>query len=96
MADKEKRLRKLLSKLCIKGQFKLVAKLEEAHPVLIQDKRCVSRNKLTEKDSYLMAIEQGYIFPEEDVYYMVSTNPRNKQLVEQKYLTNAFANIKNK
>ena len=93
MADKEKRLRKILSKMSIKGRFKLAATLEEAHIVLI-DERKRPGFCLLEKDSYLMAIEQGYIFPEEGVYYLVSTNPRNRQLVEQKYLTNAFAEVK--
>ena len=95
MADKEKRLRKILSKMGTKGQFKLVATLEEAHLVLVNE-RGHSKFHLTTKDSYLMAIEEGCIFPEEEVYYLVSTNPRNRQLVEQKYLTNAFANVKPK
>ena len=93
MADKEKRLRKILSKMNIKGRFKLAATLEEAHLVLI-DARERSKFYLVEKDSYLIAIENGYIFSEEGVYYLVSANPRNRQLVEQKYLTNAFADIK--
>ena len=93
MADKEKRFRKILSKMCIKGQFKLVDTLEEAYIVLVNE-RGHSKFHLTTKDSYLMAIEEGCIFPEEEVYYLVSTNPRNRQLVEQKHLTNAFANVK--
>ena len=95
MADKEKRLRKLLNKIGTKGQFKLVATLEEAHLVLMNE-RGHSKFHLATKDSYLMAIEEGCIFPEEEVYFVVSTNPRNRQLLEQKYLTNAFANVKSK
>ena len=79
----------------IKGQLKLVATLEEAHLVLT-DERERHKFYLVEKDSYLMAIEQGHIFFEEEVYFVVSSNPRNRQLVEQKYLTNAYANIKTK
>ena len=93
MADKEKRLRKILSKMNIKGRFKLAATLEKAHLVLI-DERKRSRFYLVEKDSYLIAIENGYIFSEEEVYFVVSSNPRNRRLVEQKYLTNAFADVK--
>ena len=95
MADKEKRFRKILSKKGWKGKLKLVATLEEAHLVLI-DERGHAKFHLTGKDSYLRWIEKGYIFPEEEVYYLVSANPRNRQLVEQKYLTNAFANVKPK
>ena len=93
MADKEKRLRKLLVKMSMKGRLKLVASLEEAHLVLVNE-RGHSKVQLIGKDSYLMMIEKGYIFPEEEVYYLVSTNPRNRKLIEQKYLTNAFASVK--
>ena len=93
MADKEKQLHKILSRLGLKGRLKLVASLDEAHLVLVNE-RGHGRFHLTGKDSYLMAIEKGYIFPEEEVYYLVSTNPRDKKNIERKYLTNAFANIK--
>ena len=91
MADKEKRLRKILVKINMKGRLKLVASLDEAHLVLVQDKQCVSRTKLIGKDSWLIMIEKGYTFPEEEVYYVVSPNPRDRKHIEEKYLTNAFA-----
>ena len=91
--DKEKRLRKILVKMNMKGRLKLVASLEEAHLVLVNE-RGHGRVQLIGKDSYLMAIEKGYIFPEEEVYYLVSTNPRDKKNIERKYLTNAFASVK--
>ena len=75
MADKGKRLRKILSKMNLKGQFKLVATLEEAHLVLVNE-RGHSKFHLTGKDSYLTVIEEGYIFPEEEVYYLVSGTRR--------------------
>ena len=95
MVDKEKRFRKILSKFALKGKLKLVATLEEAHLVLINEKGH-AKFHIAGKDSYLRWIEKGHIFPEEEVYYLVSANPRNRQLVEQKYLTNAFADIKRK
>ena len=94
MEDKEKRLRKILVKICMKGKLKLVGSLEEAHLVLVGDRQCVSRTKLIGKDTYLLIIEKGYTFPEEDVYYLVSTNPRDMKHIEQKFLTNAFAMVK--
>ena len=94
MADKEKRLRKILVKINMKGRLKLVATLEEAHLILVQDKRCASRTKLIGKDTYLEMEEKGYTFPEEEVYYTVSTNPRDRKHIEEKYLTNAFAAVK--
>ena len=95
MADKEKRLRKLLSKKGWKGQFKLAASLDEAHLVLVNE-RGHAKFHLAWKEVYLKWIERGHTFPEEEVYYLVSPNPRNRQLVEQKYLTNAFATVKPK
>ena len=96
MADKEKRLRKILSKLGLRGRLKLVASLDEAHLVLVQDKQCASRSKLIGKDSWLIFIERGYTFPEEDVYYVISSNPRDRKHIEEKYLTNTFACIQTK
>ena len=66
MADKDKQLRKILVKINMKGRLKLVATLEEAHLVLVEDKQCASRTKLIGKDTYLRMIEKGYIFPEEE------------------------------
>ena len=94
MADKEKRLRKILVKICMKGKLKSVGSLEEAHLVLVEDRQCSSRTKLIGKDTYLIMIEKGYTFPEEEVYYLVSTNPRDRKHIEQKFLTNAFAVVK--
>ena len=96
MADKEKRLRKILTKLGMKGRLKLVASLDEAHLVLVQDKQCASRTKLIGKDSWLIFIERGYTFPEEDVYYVISPNPRDRKHIEEKYLSNAFASLQTK
>ena len=96
MADKAKRLRKILDKLGLKGRLKLVASLDEAHLVLVQDKRCASRTKLIGKDGWLIFMERGYTFPEEDVYYVISSNPRDRKHIEEKYLTNAFACMQTK
>ena len=96
MADKEKRLRKILDKLGLKGRLKLVTSLDEAHLVLVQDKRCASRTKLIGKNSWLIFMERGYTFPEEDVYYVISSNPRDRKHIEKKYLTNAFACMQTK
>ena len=95
MADKEKRLRKLLAKSALKGQLKSVATLEEARIVLIiLDIQSLSKFHFVSKDTYLKMIERGYTFPEENFYYLVSTNPRNSKRIEERYLTNAFAFVK--
>ena len=94
MADKEKRLRKILEKMGWKGKLKSVATLEDAHIVLIVDRQCCKKVQLIGKDTYLKMIERGYTFPEEDVYYSVSTNPRDMERIEKKYLSNRFSTTK--
>ena len=93
MADKEKRFRKILVKKGWKGKLKLVATLEEAHIILVNNKERSIVN-IIGKGTYLEMIEKGYTAPEEEVYYVVSTNPRNTLHIEQKMLTNAFAAIR--
>ena len=90
MADKEKRLRKILIKRGWKGKLKLVTTLEEARIILVNDKEH-SKIQLIGKGIYLEMIEKGYTAPEEEVYYVVSTNPRNAWHIEHKMLSNAFS-----
>ena len=75
MADKEKQFRKVLAEVGLKGRLKLVTSLDEAHLVLVHDKQCASRTKLIGKDSWLIFTERGYTFPEEDVYYVIFSQP---------------------
>ena len=96
MADKEKRFRKILLKKGMKGKLKLVDTLEEAHFVLVEDRRYWRKSRFIGKEVYLKIIERGYTFPEEDVYYLVSTNPRDMKHIEQKFLSSASANMKTK
>ena len=92
MADKEKRLRKILVKRGIKGKLKLVDTLEEAHIIIVENRN--DKTKLIGKDSYLGMVENGYTFPEETVYFTVSSNPRDKMHIEKTMLSNAFATTK--
>ena len=77
MADKEKRLRKILSKKGFKGHFKSAATLEEAHIIIIENGQSMTKTQLIEKDSYVMALENGYTFPENRVHYLVPSNSRD-------------------
>ena len=77
MADKEKRLRKILSKKGWKGRLKSVATLEEAHMIIIEDGQSKTKTQLVDKDTYVMALENGYTFPEDRVYYLIPSNPRD-------------------
>ena len=77
MADKEKRLHKILCRRGMKGKLKSVATLEEAYMIIIEDGQSMTKNKLMRKDNYLIALENGYTFPEDKVHYLVPSNPRD-------------------
>ena len=93
MADKEKRFRKILLDINLKGKLKMVKTLEEARLVLLK-RIGHSAFRLTRKEGYLELIKRGYTFPEEEVYFAVSSNPRDSKHIEERYVTNAFSNIK--
>ena len=77
MADKEKRLRKILLNSALKGELKLVKTLEEAHIILVQDLRYPGKNTFYNRRGYQKALDNGETFPEECVYFTLPTNLRN-------------------
>ena len=86
MADKEKRLRKILSRFDLKGKLKLVATLDEAHIFIVEDRNDKSKTKYIGKKVYIKMLENGYTFPEENIFFTASSNPRDKKNIEQKLL----------
>ena len=94
MADKGKRLQKILVKKGMKGQLKPVESLEEAHIILIEDKQCIIRFAFIGKDAYKRMVENGHTFPSDIDHFLVSANPRNKWNMEQRLLTNKVGSIK--
>ena len=83
MADKDKRLRKILSKKGWKGRLKSVATLEEAYMIIIENRQSMTKTQLVDKDTYVKALENGYTFPEDMVHYLVPSNPRDVRHVIQ-------------
>ena len=79
MVDKEKRLRKILFKAGLKGRLKSVATLEEAHIVLVDDREKSYAYYFYQKVGYQQLLADGHTFPEDRVYFLVDTNPRNRQ-----------------
>ena len=53
MADKEKRLCQILSNFRLKGKLKLVATLDEAHIVIVEDRNDKSNTKYIGKEVYI-------------------------------------------
>ena len=86
MADKEKRLQKFLTKARLKGKLKLVTTLDEAHIVIVEDRNDKTNTKFIGKEIYIKMVEKGYTFPEENIFFTVSSNPRDKKNIEQKLL----------
>ena len=86
MADKEKRLQKFLTKARLKGKLKLVATLDEVHIVIVEDRNDKANTKFIGKEIYIKMVEKGYTFPEENIFFTVSSNPRDKKNIEQKLL----------
>ena len=81
MADKEKRIRKFLNKINIKGKLKTVKTLDEASVVIILDPHSAVNSFLYDKAGYETALLRGETFPEDTVHFLTSTNPRNNDLV---------------
>ena len=98
MADKAKRLRKILEKAGLKGQLKQVTSIEDAHIILLTDPLRFTYVIFMDKKDYLEKLESGEddIIRDRSVYYMVSANPRNRRSIEQRLLTNKFGMTKSK
>ena len=86
MADKEKRFRKILSKFALKGKLKSVTTLDEAHIVIVEDRNDKSNTKYIGKEVYIKMLEKRCTFPEENIFFTVSSNRRDKKNIEQKLL----------
>ena len=96
MADKEKRLRKILAKKGFKGKLKSVATLEEAHLICVESRESMSKTIITGKDSYKRFLDAGHIIPEDLVHYLISSNPRNAWHIEHKILSNSCGMLRHK
>ena len=89
MADKEKRIQKLLAKAGFKGKLKSVKTLEEATVVVVEDPRDRTKNMVYSMPNYQIALERFGPFPTDRVHFLTSTNPRNKILVERGLISQA-------
>ena len=90
MADKEKRLRKILVKLHIRGLLESVKTLEESHLVLIEYEEGPSVYSFYEKEGYQEVLDKGYIFPENRVHFLVPSNPRNQSRVVRSIMSSKY------
>ena len=96
MVDKDKRLHKILVKKGFKGQLKPVTTIWEAHLICVENRQCIHKTTFIGKDTYKRWIEEGYTFPEDQVHYLVSSNPRNVWHIEPKFMSNSCGMLKHK
>ena len=87
MADKEKRIKKFLSKVGLKGKLNLVKTIEEATVVIVEDPHDKADNAVYDRAHYQMMLERSGPFPVDRVHFLTSTNPRNKCQVERGIFT---------
>ena len=93
MADKEKRLRKILLKIHMKGELKPVDTLEEAYIVPVDCPEESTKYAIFKKEMYQQVLKNGYTYPEDRVYFLVPTNPRNRRQLEQSLTTNKYGTL---
>ena len=86
MADKEKRLQKILAEVRLKGKLKSVKTLEEASIVIADHPSITTKILFFDKNEFKHLLSIGKTFPEDEVYFLVATNPRNKQTIERSIL----------
>ena len=90
MADKEKRIRKILFNLGLKGLLKPAKTLEENYIVLVDTPDDPSKYNLYKKEGYEQLLEHGYTYSPDRVHFLVPTNPRNRRQLEQSMMTNRY------
>ena len=86
MADKEKRLRKILAEVNLKGKLKSVKTLEEASIVIADHPSITTKILFFNKNEFEYFLSIGKTFPEDRVYFLIATNPRNRQTIERSIL----------
>ena len=93
MVDKEKRFLKIMYRKRWNGRIKLVNTLEQSHCVLVHIKE-LGMLLFIKKEIYLELIERGHTFPEEEVYFVVSSNPSDSKHIVERYLAHGFSYYK--
>ena len=95
MAENGKRLQKILEKGGLKGQLKQVGSLDEAYIVLVLNPVASSHFLFVSKEDYKKMLENEVDYYEgKEIYFLVSTNPRDKKRIACRLLTNKFGTQK--
>ena len=87
MTDKIKRLEKILKKKELKGWLKPVDNLENSQFIIIENKRCVYKSMLITTEDYETLLERGETYPSDIVHFLVHSNKRNVQSINNSLLS---------
>ena len=82
MDNKIKRLTKVLKKKGMKGWLKPFDHLE-----IVENKRCVYDSMLLRTEDYKTLLERGETYPPDTVHFLVNSNRRNVQNINNSLLT---------
>ena len=76
--------------------LKPVGTLEEAHLICLENSQCISKTLVIGKDTYRQLLEEGHTFSEDQIHYLVSSNPRNAWHIENKIMSNSYGFLRHK
>ena len=78
----------------MKGILKHADTLEEAYIVLVDYPEEPTKYAIYKKEMYQQILANGYTYPEDRVYFLVPTNPRNRRQLEQSLMTNKYGTLR--
>ena len=95
MADKIKRLNKMLIRRRLKGFLKPVENLEDSHFVLVEKIKDRSfTNTIIKTEDYKALLESGETYPPDIVHFPVISNKRNVQNIKNTLFATHYEEIK--
>ena len=78
----------------MKGELKQVDTLKEALIVLVDYPEEPTKYAIFKKEMYQRVLANGFTYPEDRVYFLVPTNPRNRRQLEQSLTTNKYGRLR--
>ena len=93
MTDKIKRLEKVLKKKGLKGWLKPVDNLKNSQFVIIENKICVCRSMLIKIEDYKTLLERIETYPPDIVHFLIHSNKRNVQNINNSLLSSRQMSI---
>ena len=85
--DEFKRLEKVLKKNGIKGLLKPADNLENSQFVIVENKRCAYKSLLIKTEDYKTLLERGETYPPDIVHFLINSNRRNVQNLNNSLIT---------